>query len=138
MTTGDQRPLEYWLSLARMGFEDDLHRLMAEKEVSRTKLAKAIDASVPYISQLLNGAGGNFTLKTMVKLARALDALVQVRLVLDGREVVRVMSINEARDLDDRRQEEIEGAGEQIGGPFDFHGRILNRPAAIGSWVQNG
>ncbi|MGH7339824.1 MAG: helix-turn-helix domain-containing protein [Candidatus Rokuibacteriota bacterium] len=87
-----------------MGFEDDLHRLMEEKEVSRTALAKAIDASPAYISQLLNGAGGNFTLKTMAKLACALDALVQIRLVLDGNEVVRVMSIEEARHFDDRKE----------------------------------
>lgn len=128
MSTGD-RTLEYWMSFARMGFEDDLHRLMEEKEVSRTALAKAIDASPAYISQLLNGAGGNFTLKTMTKLARALDALVQIRLVLDGSEVVRVMSVEEARHFDDRKEREsADGAGEQVGPPVDFHGSPVNRP----------
>lgn len=117
MNTTEQRPLEYWMALARMGFEDDLHRLMDEQGVSRTTLASEIEASPPYVSKLLNGAGGNFTLKTMAKLARALDALVQIRLTKDGREVVRVMDIQEARDFDSRRERGSEDeVGEEVGG----------------------
>jgi transcriptional regulator with XRE-family HTH domain len=94
------------MALARMGFEDDLQRLMEERGMSRAALAEAMDAKPPYISKLLNGTGGNFTLKTLVKLARALGALVEVRLVADGRETIRVMTVEEARAFDDRREAE--------------------------------
>lgn len=130
----EQRPLEYWMALARMGFEDDLHRLIDDKEERRSRLAKAVGASPPYISKLLNGSGGNFTIKTMVKLARALDALVQIRLTLDGREVVRVMSVEEAREFDDKREAEVESeTGEGVSAPVCFHG-----PAVNPFWVSHG
>ncbi len=107
MNPEENRSTEYWMALSRMGFEDDLHRLMEEQEMSRSALATAIEATPPYISKLLNGNGGNFTLRTLVKLARALKALVEIRLIADGREVVRVMTIEEARELDDRHEEAL-------------------------------
>jgi len=93
------RPLTYWTALARMGFEEDLARLMEKKGVLKADLAKAINTSAPFITQVLNGTN-NYTLKTMVKLARAVGAVVEVRLADEGSEVVRVMDVPSATRLE--------------------------------------
>jgi hypothetical protein len=58
---------------------------------------------------VLNGSAGNFQLSTMAKWARALGAIVQIRLIKEGEEVVRVVDYETAGELDDRhvgREEE--------------------------------
>jgi plasmid maintenance system antidote protein VapI len=60
-------------------FTEDLCRIMKEKRVSRAELARRIGTSRAHITQLLGG-GANFTLLTMVKLAKALDSAVHIHL----------------------------------------------------------
>lgn len=96
------RPLSYWVTVARMGFENDFNRLFDELGLSRTELARRMDCTPAYVSKLLNGTAGNFQLETMAKWARAIDAIVQIRLIKEGAEVVRVMDYESARALDDK------------------------------------
>ncbi|MEM7483196.1 MAG: helix-turn-helix transcriptional regulator [Acidobacteriota bacterium] len=137
MTTERVRPIEYWMSLARMGFEDDLHRLLSDQDISQAELADAIDTTPAYISKVLNGSSANFTIRTMAKLAQALDALVQIRLTRDGREVVRTLSVEEARAFDEARaRRSADSVGEQTGAQFDFSGRTVNPKPGFGNLVN--
>ena len=96
-----QEPLEFWIDLARVGFEEDLYRLMERAGINRAELAEAAGVSPAFVSKVLNGST-NYTLKTMAKLARAAGSVLQVRLVDEDREVVRVVSTVTAAWLDER------------------------------------
>jgi transcriptional regulator with XRE-family HTH domain len=104
----DEHPLSYWVALARMGFENDFHRLFNELGISRAELAKRLGTSPEYVTKVLNGSAGNFQLSTMTKWARALGAIVQIRLIREGEEVVRVVDYETAKELDDRNVEQKE------------------------------
>src|SRR5215510_7374736 len=91
-----------------MGFENDFNRIFDDLGISRAELAKRMDSSPAYVTKVLNGAAGNFQLSTMAKWARALGAIVQVRLIKEGEEVVRVVDYETAGELDDRRVERKE------------------------------
>lgn len=95
------KPLSYWVSLARIGFEEDLFRLMEKHELNKSGLAGEFGASAPYITKALRG-DSNFTLKTMAKLARAVGGILTIRLADQDSEVVRVVNFDEAAYLDDR------------------------------------
>ncbi len=71
--------LTYHTEGAILEFTDELIRLMDEQNMSRADLAAAIGSSPAYITKVLGG-NANFTLATMTKLARALDATVHVQL----------------------------------------------------------
>lgn len=100
MKKGADRPFGYWSSLAMGRFEDDLYRLMDQLGMTRADLAEATGTSRANISQLLNAGTKNPQLKTLIKLARALDAYVQVRMMRDGEEVLRIMDVDTAIDFD--------------------------------------
>lgn len=93
--------LEEWIDFARIEFEEDLYRLMEDQEVSQADLAKAAGVSPAFISKVLHGST-NYTLKTMAKLGRALGGVLEVRLTVENEEVVRVVSPEVARLLDDQ------------------------------------
>lgn len=69
----------YWVAKAIQDFTEDLFRLMEERKLSKAELARRIGASPAYITKVLRG-NSNFTLETMVRLARAVDAQVCVHL----------------------------------------------------------
>lgn len=100
MSESTDRPLEHWIAIARMGFERDFSRIFGDLGIKRADLARKIETSPAYVSKVLNGTGGNFTLETMAKWARAIGAVVQVRLVKEGSEVVRVVDYETAAMLD--------------------------------------
>jgi transcriptional regulator with XRE-family HTH domain len=56
---------------------DQINALMARNGMTQAQLAERIGSSDAYVSQLLGGAS-NFQLKTLIKLALALDAHVHV------------------------------------------------------------
>ena len=95
------QPLSYWIAVARMGFEEDFNRLFEEMGITRAELAERLGASPAYVSKILNGKTGNFQLETLTKLARAIDAILQIRLIKGEGEVVRVVDYETARALDD-------------------------------------
>jgi transcriptional regulator with XRE-family HTH domain len=71
---------EYWVADAVHGFAEDLVRAMERQQVSRTQLAAKLGASPAYITKILRG-NANFTLRSMVRIARALGLAVRARLV---------------------------------------------------------
>lgn len=103
----NDQPLSYWIAVARMGFEDDFNRLFDELGISRVELAKRVEASPAYVSKVLNGAQGNFQLSTMAKWARAIGAIVQIRLIKEGKEAVRVVDYETAAVLDAKSMEPL-------------------------------
>lgn len=74
---------EYWTETAITDFTEELCRLMENKGVTRADLAQRIGHSQAYVTKVLRG-NVNFTLATMTKLARALDAVVRVHLAPEG------------------------------------------------------
>jgi transcriptional regulator with XRE-family HTH domain len=95
----EDEPLEYWVDAGTFGFEDDLER----RGMSRAELAREYGSSTAFISKVLNGST-NYTLKTMARLGRAVGGVLQVRLVHEDDEVLRVLSLEEAELLDSRRE----------------------------------
>ena len=87
--------IEKWFSEKLKSLEDDLEfRLeslilritekicirMEAKKLNRTKLASLLDVSPPAVTKILNGSS-NFTLKTLLSLADALDMELNVDFV---------------------------------------------------------
>jgi len=127
MTVAD-RPLSYWVSIARMGFENDFNRLFDELDIPRAELARRVNSSPAYVSKLLNGAAGNFQLSTMAKWARAIGAIVQISLIKEGKEAVRVVDYETAGALDDlqvsqRQSAPITSDSNVVYGAFDSPGQ---------------
>ncbi len=124
METNRDEPLSYWVAVARMGFEDDLHRILDQLGISRAELAKRLGATPAYVSKVLNGSDANYTIETMAKWARSLGAIAQIRLVIDGKEVVRVVDYEIAGVLDDA----TEKRGLPHSGDLSLGGRLLTFP----------
>jgi transcriptional regulator with XRE-family HTH domain len=70
---------DFHRELAILEFTEELSRVMRDKDVSGTELARRIGSSQAYISRVLNG-GANFTLGSMTKLAMALDVQLKMHL----------------------------------------------------------
>ena len=136
MTAPLDRPLSYWIALALMGFEEDLARLMEKKGVLKADLAKAMGVTPPFVTKALNGTG-NFQLKTMAKFARAVGAVLEVRLTDEGSEVVRIVDAETAVHLDEaRREDSRSGLTELIADVIDFgehRARFIGERAQVAS-----
>lgn len=70
---------DYWVAGAILQFTEDVVREMERQGITRTALAQRLGATPAYVTKLLRGKV-NFTLTTMVRLARALDAELHVQL----------------------------------------------------------
>jgi transcriptional regulator with XRE-family HTH domain len=79
--------LDYWVAGAEIEFTEELFRVMEEKKVNRSELARRIGTSQAYVTKVLRG-NANFTLSTMVKLARALEMDVKIHLAPPGAHTV--------------------------------------------------
>jgi transcriptional regulator with XRE-family HTH domain len=97
----EDEPIAYWVAVARMGFEDDFHRIFDQSIMSRTELAKRLGATPAYVSKVLNSTDGNFQIETMAKWARAIGAILQISLTKEGEEVVRVVDYQTAHRFDE-------------------------------------
>lgn len=69
---------DYWISEAQIDFTEGLHDLMERRKISKSELARNIDASPAYVTKILRGTT-NFTLASMVRLVRALNGRLHVR-----------------------------------------------------------
>lgn len=78
-----ERHDDYWAAQASLAFTEDVCAVMEEKKISRTELARRLGTSPAYVTKLLRG-DTNFTLATLVKVARALGAELEVRLHADS------------------------------------------------------
>jgi transcriptional regulator with XRE-family HTH domain len=70
---------DYWIEDAILKFTIRLHELMQEQGISKTELARRLGVSQPYVTRVLKGSD-NLTVGTMVKLARAVGASLQISL----------------------------------------------------------
>lgn len=69
---------DYWIHDAIHEFTEGLHALMARREVNKSELARRMDTSPAYITKVMRGST-NFTLASMVRLVRALNGRLHVR-----------------------------------------------------------
>jgi transcriptional regulator with XRE-family HTH domain len=70
---------DYWIEDAILKFTMRLHEVMQEQGISKTELARRLGVSQPYVTRVLKGSD-NLTVGTMVKLARAVGASLQISL----------------------------------------------------------
>lgn len=70
---------DYWLAGAILEFTEDVVREMERQGISRTELAQRLGTTPAYVTKILRGKV-NFTLGTMVRLARALSSEIHVQL----------------------------------------------------------
>jgi transcriptional regulator with XRE-family HTH domain len=71
---------KYWVESMRFDFVEEVERMMEERGVSRAELARRLDASPAYVTQMFK-ALFNPTLLTLAKIALAFDARVELKLV---------------------------------------------------------
>jgi transcriptional regulator with XRE-family HTH domain len=100
----DEREIPDWIEFARQSFENDLARLMAKKDLKRKDLAARMRVSPAHITQTL-GRRNNYQLSSLVKLARGVGAVLEIRLADENSEVVRVVDIPTARFVDSRLEQ---------------------------------
>ena len=68
----------YWVSSLILDFTEGLHKMMEANGVSRSELARRLEVSPAYITKVLRG-NVNFTLDSMVRLARAAGGEVSLQ-----------------------------------------------------------
>jgi transcriptional regulator with XRE-family HTH domain len=73
-------------------FTEELTRRMEELGLSRVALAERIGASPPYVTKVLRG-DANFTIRSLTKLARAVDSVLRLHLAPIGSTTVWVDEI---------------------------------------------
>ncbi len=73
-----------------LDFTEGLYGLMQENKISSVELAKRLGASPAYITKVLRG-DINFTVETMVRLAKAVGGSVQVH--MGPREITRWVGV---------------------------------------------
>jgi transcriptional regulator with XRE-family HTH domain len=62
---------DYWIARAKLDITENIYQLMEAKGMKKADLAKKIGKTPAYITKVFRG-NANFTLETMVRLARAL------------------------------------------------------------------
>jgi len=76
----------YWVADAIYHFTKELHNLTEVNKISRAQLARILHVSPAYITKIFRG-DVNFTIDTMVRLARAVGGKVHLHLAPDEHEV---------------------------------------------------
>ena len=74
-----EHSVEYWAESTIIEFTEDLERAMKERGISRAELARRLGTSQAYVTKILRG-NANFTLCSMVKLARAVEMDLRLHL----------------------------------------------------------
>lgn len=75
----------YWVAEAIHSFTEQLHTLAEARQLSRADLARLLGVSPAYITKIFRG-NVNFTVETMVRLARRVGARLELNLVPEGQE----------------------------------------------------
>ena len=76
----------YWVADAIYSFTEELNRLAEIEGVSRAEIARRLGTSAAYVTKIFRG-DVNFTIESMVKLARVIGARLHVHLALEGHQV---------------------------------------------------
>lgn len=82
-----KRDVVYWNEVPLVEYTEDLARLMAERRITRSKLAEIMGVSPAYVTKVLRG-DTNFTLQTMTRIALALESVVHVHVAPRGAKVI--------------------------------------------------
>lgn len=69
----------FWIETAILEFTEEITARMGTLGVRKTELAERLKVQPAFITKLLSGAN-NFTIETMVKTSRALDADLRIHL----------------------------------------------------------
>jgi|LGVF01.1.fsa_nt_gb transcriptional regulator with XRE-family HTH domain len=69
----------FWTQKAIVEFSVELTRLMDKRGITKKEFAKKINSSQAYVTKVFRG-NANFTIETMVKLARALDGNISLHI----------------------------------------------------------
>ncbi len=70
---------DYWIADAVQAFTERVFQLMEEQKITRSELARRLGTSPAYVTKILRG-NANFTLASMVKLARVLGTDLRIEL----------------------------------------------------------
>ncbi len=70
----------YWIEKAKLGFAIALERWRKAKGLNNSELAQKVGVSPAYMTKVFRG-DCNFTIETMVKLARACDGQLNIQIV---------------------------------------------------------
>ena len=76
----------YWTADAIYSFTEELARLAKIEGVSRAEIARRLGTSAAYITKVFRG-DANFTVESMVRLARVVGARLHVHIALEGHHV---------------------------------------------------
>jgi transcriptional regulator with XRE-family HTH domain len=78
-----QQGLRFWTHTAMREFVATTLRRMEARDMSRVQLAESLQVSPAYVSKVLRGQA-NFTLESMVKIARAVGGRLRVDIIDDS------------------------------------------------------
>jgi transcriptional regulator with XRE-family HTH domain len=78
--------LHYWVGAVQLDFAAEVNRVMTERDTSKADLARSLGTSAAYVTKALRG-DTNFTIESMVRIARALDMDLRLHLAPKGAEV---------------------------------------------------
>ena len=70
---------EFWTERAIIRMAEEIHRELNRQGLTRAELARRLGFSPAYVTKILRG-NANFTLESMVKIARALGAELRISL----------------------------------------------------------
>ncbi len=76
----------FWATTVILDFTEELNMLMEKNGISRSELARRLGVSPAYVTKALRG-DVNFTVETMVRLARAVEGKVHVHVAPEAHEV---------------------------------------------------
>lgn len=70
----------YWVERAKINYSIAFNRFFEKKGITQSELAKSIGTSSAYITKVFRG-DTNFTIETMVKLARSVDGELHIDII---------------------------------------------------------
>lgn len=94
---------DYWVAGVVQELTEEIAALMEKQGVTRSELARRLGTSPAYVTKILRG-NANFTLTTMVKLARALGTDLQIKLDPTARKPVQSERRPRKGGRDERRR----------------------------------
>lgn len=78
LTEAKQRD-SYWVEKAKLNFSIELTNFFKKSGITQASLAEKLNTSPAYITKVFRG-DANFTIETMVKLARSVDGELQIHI----------------------------------------------------------
>jgi len=90
----EDRP-SYWEELGKLEFTEEMLARMKERGISKGQLAVRLQAKPAFITRLVSGHN-NFTIETMVRVARALDCEFRCHLQPTGTKACWINVLKEA------------------------------------------